>query len=88
MHIRFDEGDRATVCVSPVEVFGSSVLASLGRTWVRDGSLLFFSRFFFVIVFWLGSISPYYFEIGLGEVGVVWLWCLSRGQIIFFYFFG
>lgn len=42
--IRFGVGDLATACVSPVEVFGGSVLASLGRTWVRGGSMLFLIR--------------------------------------------
>ena len=46
------------------------------------GGFILFNIFvlFLVVIFWLGSIRPYSFELGLGLFAVPWLWRHSRGR--------
>lgn len=75
VQIRFGGGGCATICTSFVEIFG-------GRCW-RPGEGIGFvaARCYFSLglYFWLGSISLYSFKLGLCEMIVFWLWCISRG---------
>ena len=90
--IKLGVGGFATACTRPAEVnLWVLVLASWGRDWDGSGSLVFFIRVLFpVIVFWLGSISPYSVELGLGQITGLWSWCLFRRRVGLYsvYFYG
>ena len=79
----FGVGDLASTCVSPVEVFGGSVLVAHGsRRWFCGGSVLILIRILCLVFnVWLGSISPYSLELGFVCVMGLCLWCLSQGRI-------
>lgn len=68
-------GGFVPTCTSPmVVVVGDSLLMSWGRGWICGD-------FIIRVSIWLGSISPYSFELGLGLLVVSWLWHHSRGRV-------
>ena len=76
-----------------IKVTGSAVLdlievvsrwleaAPWRRNADRVGSSFYFLRVL-LFGFWLGEISPYSIELGLGSLVVSWFWCFSWGLIV------
>ena len=80
VQIKLGVGDLVPTCSSPaVIVVGDSLLMPWGRGWIRGG--FFIRALILVSGFWLGSISPYSFELGLRFSVVPLLWRHYRGQV-------